>query len=135
MIGVDPFNYQIHYDMDKKFIIYTLAAALRVAREFTDNNNHKTRKETIKNHCKPGSLNHAVFEILKGNPQRNRTASWLVKRIEGEGLFESQTDTPAASVVALLKRSVQSGEEYFDFVHNNGKGMSILISLHSKYIH
>ena len=121
--------------MNKTLIIHVLAAALRAAREFTDNNNHKTRKEIIKNPCKQGTLNHAVFEILKGNPQRNRMASRLVKPIEDEGLFEFQTNTPAASVIALLKRSVQSGEEYFDFAQDNGKGTSIVFSLHPKYIH
>ena len=102
--------------MNQKYIIYILTAALRAAREFNENHNHKPKKNGVQNPCQPATLNHAVFEILKGNPHRNRTTKWIAKRVDDEDLFDFHTDTPAANVVALLKRSVKAGEEYFPYI-------------------
>ena len=119
--------------MIQKMIIHVLAATLKAAREF-EAQNSKPRKVDFTNPCTPGHFMHAVFEILKGNPDQPRTTEWIVKRIDKEGLFEFNTDTPAASVASAVKRSVECGEKIFSYIQDGGKGTSIVFALHAKYV-
>lgn len=85
----------------------------------------------INNECQEGTLNFAVFEVLKKRPESLRTWAWIASQIIDQGLLDEHV-LNAIEAETRLSQSIDSGETLFRKVRQEGSD-NFLFGLHDRF--